>query len=74
LIALFEKLMLFKKVLHGRNEETLEADRDFNIVLTEIARYLTVGEERIILAMKYLCASRSQYQAISKDRLYRANQ
>jgi hypothetical protein len=37
----------------------LEADRDFNIVMTEMARYMTVGESSVVLAMKYLGLPRS---------------
>jgi len=42
--------------------------------MTEMARYMTVGESSVILAMKYLGLPRSQKgPAYAKDRLYRAN-
>jgi len=76
LIELFERLILFRNVLNGQQEILeLENDKDFNIVLAEIARYLTTTEERVIIAMRFLCLSRQPTAdvAIAKDRLYKSN-
>jgi hypothetical protein len=53
----------------------LENDKDFNIILAEIARYLTATEERVMVAMRYLCLSRQPTPdvAMAKDRLFKSN-
>lgn len=75
LVDLFERLILFRNVLKQQEINDLESDKDFNIVLAEIARYLTGTEERVMLAMRFLCLSRQPTAdvAIAKDRLYKSN-
>jgi hypothetical protein len=45
-------------VLRGQNEKNyLDQTAEFNMVITEISRYLTSSEERVFMAMRYLILS-----------------
>ena len=71
------KFTLFKLAIEKNGQMgVVEREKDFDLILTEIGRYLTSDEQAAVTFMKYLnMPSKPSIElACLKDRLYRAHE
>lgn len=77
LFDLFTKFVFFKLALEQSDMSgEVERQRDFDLILTEIGRYMTSDEQAALTFMKYLnmASEPSQDLACLKERLYKAHE